>query len=159
MGDGASASSKQQPADIGKKTSGGYLSAGSTWGGDTNNSNKDQTRSSDDLSADTNRDDTSSNSYPAESNDKANSDGDDHGNNMTKNTLSHTQDPLREFPLGYKILLLILALLSVICACICAAGSCLRPEKGKEEHVPGDGVPGDCASDMEDAESKAFMPR
>jgi len=54
----------------------------------------------------------------------------------------------------YKILLIGLALLSLICACICTAASFLRPGKGKEDLEGRELVPGDSLSDIEDAENK-----
>jgi len=130
-----SASSQQKPTDREKKTSSGNLSTSSTIGSDSNNLSSDQISRIHDHLADSN------------------------GENKTISDLADSQDPKRKFPLGYKILLLSLALLSLICACICTAGNCLSAEKGREESVPCDGVLSDGASDEEDIESKAFMRR
>jgi len=128
-----SASSQQKPIDREKTTSSGNSSTSSTIGSDSNNLSSDQISRIPDHLADSN------------------------GENKTISDLADSQDPKRKFPLGYKILLLSLALLSLICACICTAGNCLSAEKGKE--VPCDGVLSDGASDEEDVEGKAFMRR
>jgi len=67
--------------------------------------------------------------------------------NTTNNFTSNAKDSPLELPLAYRILVIGLAFLSVICACVCMIGSFLHTRTDKKDSFD---IP-DSPSDMEDA--------
>lgn len=167
------------PGQTGREeTQGGDRSAASTTGRDTKNPNADQTTS--DLSAVSNRDESNNpnSNSPDQTDSSSLGHGNNNATNAGQSgNGSHNSDRYstiddcagqnstnkdcdgqvekrnktsKGFPLLFKILLIVLALLSLICACICTASGILRSRKGKEGLEGREPVPVDDPSDMED---------